>query len=341
MGWGASTSPLSAFMNNLSISTRTYRTHKPFRIARGEKSVAEQVIVEIDDGTHKGRGACVPYGRYGETLDGVIADIERVRSMIEEGAPYDTLRSYLKGAALNAVDCALVDLHANQTRAPIWEIFDFPAPTAKPTAITISVDDPAEMGKEAVRLNKYPLLKVKIAGDPLDGERIACIHGAHPDAMLIIDANESLTRASLDKLSQTLPWERIALIEQPLPADHDDALRGYHWRSHLCADESFHGELDLPKIAELYGAVNIKLDKAGGFTGALHLAKQAKARGLHLMLGCMLGSSLAMAPAFMLNGFADYLDLDGPILLKDDDTDGFTFTHGLMNPCALWGFGER
>ena len=325
-------------MKSLSISTRTYRTHKPFRIARGEKSTAEQVIVEIRDGIHKGRGACVPYGRYGESLAGVMADIERVREQIEHTPDSDI--PALRGAAKNAVNCALIDLQARKTCMPVWDRFGCPKPVSKPTAITLSVNTPVQMGDEAASLTDYSLLKVKLAGDALDKDRIACIHARHRTAMLIIDANESLTRPALDALSQSLPWDRVALIEQPLPVGQDEDLRGYQWRQYLCADESFHGAEELPKIAELYGAINIKLDKAGGFSGALLSAQQAQKLDLKIMLGCMLGSSLAMAPAFMLSGFADYLDLDGPLLLKDDDAHGFRYTNGLMHPCPIWGYGD-
>ncbi|MEL6111710.1 MAG: dipeptide epimerase [Pseudomonadota bacterium] len=332
-------------MRTLTISTQRYRTHKPFRIARGEKTAAEQVIVTVRDGAHAGRGACVPYGRYGETIDEVIAAIETCRPLVEKAhaAPTDiaaTLATQVKGAARNALDCALYDLAANQARAPVWTQVGLRPPQPMPTAMTISVDTPATMASQAAQLSNFPLIKLKLGGDDADPARVEAVHQAQPDAKLILDANESLTRARLDRLSETLPWPQIALIEQPLPADRDADLKGYPYRDYLCADESIHGEDDLPQIAAYFGAVNIKLDKAGGIAPAIALARTARKHNLKVMIGCMLGSSLAMAPAFMMNTLADFLDLDGPLLLRDDDASGFTFTGGIMHPAQLWGYGN-
>lgn len=333
-------------MRRLTISTQDYRTHKPFRIARGEKTTARQVLVTLRDGANTGRGACVPYGRYGETMDGVITAIEACRTIVEDlgQSPVQIaamLEGRIGGAARNALDCALHDLAARQTGVPVWKQFNLPAPATMATAMTISVDDPEVMAAEAARLHDFPLLKLKLGGDDDDPLRVAAVHRLQPDARLILDANESLTRARLDRLSATLPWPQIALIEQPLPAGHDADLTGYPYRDYLCADESVHGEDDLSRIAAHFGAVNIKLDKAGGIAPAIALARAARAINLKVMIGCMLGSSLAMAPAFMMNGLADYLDLDGPLLLRDDDADGFSFTGGMMHPASLWGYGGR
>ena len=339
----------------LTVTTRSYRTHKPFRIARGEKSFAEQVIVEIGMGGISGRGACVPYGRYGETIDGVVAEIEQAIKRTDDyvvalsdelpkewpGDIHDTLLGELRGAARNALDNALVDLAARRSGRPVWVSQNLTPPGPRASAITISVNRPEVMAAEAKALRAYPLLKVKLAGDLADAQRIAAVHANHPGADLIVDANESLTRTSLDTLSGVLPWNRVALIEQPLPAGAEADLEGFSRRDVLCADESFHQADDIARLRTVYGAINVKLDKAGGFRRAFHALQQVRAAGLKTMIGCMLGSSLAMAPAFMLESLADYLDLDGPLLLKDDDEGGFQYTNGIMHPSMIWGYGYQ
>lgn len=325
-------------MATLDIRTQTYRTHKPFTISRGSKSAAEQVIVTISNEGFSGFGACVPYGRYGETIASVRETIETHRDRIEQ-APFDMWAedTIPNGAAGNAIDCALWDLKSQLERSPVWALASIPQPSPKPTATTLTIDTPAIIGLEAKGLRERALLKVKLAGDGHDRARLDAIFDNAPEVKLILDANEALDRLSLDGLSQIISSDRVYLMEQPLPAGEDSALSGYDYKDKLCADESFHGVTDISKLAELYGAVNIKLDKTAGFTNALTSIRAAKKAGLRVMLGCMLGSSLAMAPAFMLSGLVDILDLDGPLLLKDDDPQGFQFDTGIMHPSNIWG----
>jgi len=323
------------------IRQESFKTHRPFVIARGQKTTADQLTVTIAQGPHHGIGTCVPYERYGETMESVSKQIKSVENQIQSNTSLEKLQIHIQkqlpsGAARNAVDCALWDLRAQISRKPVWELCNLSAPKKRVTAVTLSINSPEEMATLAKESNA-PLLKIKCAGDGHDILRLTAIIKAVPNTKLIIDANEAFTRQELDKLVQYIATKHIALIEQPVKAGEDHALKGFTHRDLLCADESFHKSDDMKNIAAYYGAINIKLDKAGGFTEAKNTVLKAREEGLTIMLGCMLGSSRAMAPAFMLNDYADFIDLDGPILLAEDDPDGFCFEGHTMMPSSLWG----
>ncbi len=324
---------------SISIDIRSYRTKKPFIIARGEKSQADQIIVTLSKGHHHGIGTCVPYPRYGETIQSVCGQIEAVKHILESGIDIEALQSLMPaGAARNAVDCALWDLQAKLSATPVWALCGLPEPKNQITATTLSIATPNKMGAQAYELRGAPLLKLKLAGDQQDLARIIQTHKNAPKAKLILDANEALSRTQLDQLMDNIPIQAIALIEQPVKSEADETLQLYPHKNLLCADESFHVADDISTLTAFYGAINIKLDKSGGLTEALKSARLAKTQGLNLMIGCMLGSSLAMAPAFLLAPLAQIIDLDGPLLLAEDDADGFTFDATIMKPSQLWGY---
>ncbi len=315
-----------------------------FRIARGAKTQAQTLMVCLQEesaiGVATGRGECVPYGRYGESLQSVTAQIEAIATDVRNGLSRDDLQDAMPaGAARNALDCALWDLEAKQAGKRVWQLAELPQPKPVHTAFTISIGNPDEMAQKAKNARQFSLLKLKLAGDGQDRARLSAISTARPDAALILDANEGLNMAQLQALLPELEAFNIALIEQPLPANADAALCDFASPIPLCADESLHTAADLPLLAQRYGAVNIKLDKTGGLTEAIKLTQAAKARGLMVMLGCMVGTSLGMAPSLMLGSMADYVDLDGPLLLGCDREPGLNYEGSrLMPPIpALWG----
>lgn len=325
----------------LTFTTRRYATHKPFVIARGSKSQADQIIVSISDNAYTGIGACVPYPRYDESIESVSDAIQTITPDIDNGLDINALQNLMPpGAARNAVDCALWDLHCKISGQPIWKLAGLNEPVPRETAVTLSVGSPNDVAAEAKKLTKFPLLKLKLAGDDIDQDRITAAFSNAPSSQFILDANEGLDINSLNTLLHSINIEQIALIEQPVAVGEDETLSDCPYKALLCADESFHTQTDIEKLAPYYGAINIKLDKAGGFTQALESAKTAHNQGLTVMLGCMLGSSLAMAPAFMLSEFARYIDLDGPLLLAQDDDHGFTFEGSVMHPASIWGTGR-
>jgi L-alanine-DL-glutamate epimerase-like enolase superfamily enzyme len=309
-----------------------------FAISRGAKTSAETVRVRLSDGENAGRGESVPYARYGETVESVIAAIENLRGRIESGIGLYELQSALPpGAARCAVDCALWDLEAKRTGQPVWQRAGLPAPRPVETAVTISLADPAAMA-EAAKTAPGRLLKLKLGG-PEDIERIKAVHLARPDARLIVDGNEGLAPDAYPGLVTAAAKLGVALIEQPFPAGKDSALVKRPGPVAVCADESAHTSADIQTIARSYDAVNVKLDKAGGFTEALAMARAARQSGMGVMVGCMVASSLSMAPAVLLAGLADAADLDGPLWLEADIADGLTYTDGVVSPpgAALWG----
>jgi L-alanine-DL-glutamate epimerase-like enolase superfamily enzyme len=322
---------------------RTRAEHWPlaeaFVISRGSKIEAEVVVAEIADGAHRGRGEAVPYARYGETVDGVLGQIEGARLRIEAGADRAALQTLLPpGAARNALDCALWDLEAKRAGVRAWTLAGRARLDPVKTCFTISLGDPQEMA-EAARANaRRPMLKLKIGGpDDLDG--VAGVRAAVPRARLIVDANEALSFEDLTRLAPEFARLDVKLLEQPLPAGDDAALAGYASPVPLCADESLHTRAELAACAGRYGLINIKLDKTGGLTEALALAAEARAGGFGLMIGCMVATSLAMAPAMILAQGAEYVDLDGPLLLTRDRKPGLRFTGSLIEPpsSAVWG----
>lgn len=305
-----------------------------FRIARGAKTEAVVVSVEVAKDGFIGRGECVPYPRYGETPESVITQIQSIivsdRMALQSQLP--------PGAARNAVDCALWDHEAKAHQKPVWQLADLALPQPCITAYTISLDTPAAMYAAAQAAANRPLLKIKL-GTRDDLDRLKAVRDAAPEAHIIIDANEGWQPRDLEVLLPQLQAENVSLIEQPLPVGKDDSLRGLRAPIPICADESVHTSADISALADRYQAVNIKLDKTGGLTEALQAVRNAKAADLKIMIGCMVGSSLAMAPAAMLANHADFVDLDGPLLLAKDRMPGLQYDTSLLHPYnpALWG----
>ncbi|WP_157015439.1 N-acetyl-D-Glu racemase DgcA [Mesorhizobium xinjiangense] len=310
-----------------------------FRISRGAKTQADVVTCRITDGIHSGQGECVPYARYGESMDSVADTLEKARAEIEKGiGRTELLEAMAPGAARNAVDCALWDLEAKMIghRAHQKACHILPRPVV--TAVTISLDEPGEMAAQARANALRPLLKVKV-GSTNDVARIHAVASAAPNSRIILDANEGWTEDNIKENLLAAAQFHVALVEQPLPAGKDEILRHMPHPVPICADESVHTAERLDELNGLYDAVNIKLDKTGGLTAAIQLRQEARARGYGVMVGCMVGTSLAMAPAVLLAQDADYVDLDGPLLLARDRAPGLTYAGSLISPPepALWG----
>ena len=326
-------------MLGLSARAENWPLAAAFVISRGSKTEAVVVVCEIADGPHRGRGEAVPYARYGETVAGVLEQIEAVRGRVEAGADRAALQALLPaGAARNAIDCALWDLEAKRAGVRAWELAGRARLDPLNTCFTISLGSPEAMAKAARANARRPMLKLKIAGpDDLDG--VAAVHAAAPRARLIVDANEGLSFEALRRIAPDLAKLGVKLVEQPLPAAEDGALEGYESPVPLCADESLHTRAELATCARRYGLINIKLDKAGGLTEALALADEARGRGLGLMVGCMVATSLAMAPAMIVAQGATFVDLDGPLLLRRDRAPGLVITGSVLEPPSpeLWG----
>jgi len=312
-----------------------------FRISRSSLTQITVVTAEIREGQHHGKGECRPYARYNETPESITAQIETVRTEIEAGMDIENLQSALPaGAARNAVDCALWDLKAKQTGRSVSDLFFLPPPKSRLTAYTLSIDTPAKMRAAALEAKDYPLLKIKIGGK--NGlEACLAIIDARPDAELIIDANEALAPMDIGGFQSALAEKPVVMIEQPLPQRVFDKISyAPDALPIFCADESLHTANDLEKIWTAgYRAVNVKLDKCGGVTAGLDLMQAAKARGFIIMAGCMVGTSLAMAPMMILESFADYIDLDGPLLLAKDREKGLRYEGPIIHPVKreLWG----
>ena len=326
-------------MPHLSLRAERWPLAAAFVISRGSKTEAEVVVVELAEGGCIGRGEAVPYGRYGETVESVSAQIESVRASIEAGADLHVLQSLLPaGAARNALDCALWDLAAKRAGVRAWTMAGLARLDPVKTCYTISLGS-RDLMAEAARLNgRRPMLKLKIGG-PDDLDAVEAIRLAAPRARLIVDANEALTLDDLNRLAPDLERLDVKLIEQPLPAGRDAALADYTGRVPLCADESLHTRAELSACASLYSVINVKLDKAGGLTEALALTAAAKALGLDVMVGCMVATSLAMAPAMIPAQGVAFVDLDGPLLLAHDRKPGLAITGSLIEPPPpeLWG----
>mgnify|MGYP001470808073 FL=1 len=324
----------------LEIAVESFPIAGSFTISRGSRTEAVVVTATLSDGRVTGRGECVPYARYGETVDGVVVAIRTVEPhLAEPGFDRARLAEVMPaGAARNALDCALWDLEAKRAGVPVAERLGLAATTPLVTAYTLSLGTPESMGDAAKAAAARPLLKVKLGGDG-DPERIAAVRAGAPTSRLIVDANEAWRAANLAANLAACEAAGVELIEQPLPAGEDDALRGLTTPIALCADESLHTVADLAKLRDRYSAINIKLDKAGGLTEALAIAAEAKRLGYRIMIGCMVGTSLAMAPAAILARIADFVDLDGPLLLARDRVPGLRYEGSLMYPPepALWG----
>jgi L-alanine-DL-glutamate epimerase-like enolase superfamily enzyme len=310
-----------------------------FVIARGSRTEAEVVVVTIREGDHAGRGESVPYARYGESVAGTVAAITAMAAAVAGGLDREGLRRAMPpGAARNAIDCALFDLEAKASRRTAAEIAGLPPLKPVVTAFTLSLGTPEAMAEAAKAVAGRPLLKVKLGGDG-DPARIAAVRQAAPLARLIVDANEAWSPAELEPNMAACAAAGVELIEQPLPAGDDAALSAVRRIVPVCADESLHTAADLPALSGRYDAVNIKLDKTGGLTEALALAADARRLGFKIMVGCMVSTSLAMAPALLVAQDADFVDLDGPLLLARDREPGLRYEGSLVHPPPreLWG----
>jgi L-alanine-DL-glutamate epimerase-like enolase superfamily enzyme len=326
-------------MRRLSARAEHWPIAGAFTISRGYKTEAEVVVVEIAADGVRGRGECVPYSRYGETAASILAQIDSLAGEIESGCGRDRLQALLPpGAARNALDCALWDLEAKQSGVRAWLRAGVGLLKPVETAFTLSLASPAEMGAAARAAANRPVLKLKIGGGD-DIDRVAAVREAAPRARLIVDANEALSFEELRRVTPELAGLGVQLIEQPLKAGEDQALEGYVSAAPLCADESLHSRAELADCAARYSCINIKLDKAGGLTEALALAAEAKARGMTAMAGCMVATSLAMAPAMIIAQSAAFIDLDGPLLLARDREPGLMFQGSMILPPSpeLWG----
>jgi len=306
-----------------------------FRISRGARTQAEVVTVTIEKDGVTGRGECVPYARYNETLESVIKQVESLPADIDK----DTLQETLPpGAARNAVDCALWDFECKKRDQRIWKIAGIQVPEQKITAYTLSLDEPKNMFKQAEKNSNRPLLKVKL-GTPNDMPRLEAVRKGAPNSEIIVDANEGWDAELYSQLAPELVRLGVKLVEQPLPADQDGDLIGLPRPLPICADESCHDRKSLEKLIGKYDFVNIKLDKTGGLTEALQLKDKALEAGFKIMVGCMVGSSLAMAPATLIAQNATFVDLDGPLLLAHDRRHGLLYDESWVHPPSkdLWG----
>lgn len=314
---------------------RRYAFDGHFTIARGSRTHVEVIEVAITRGGITGIGECVPYARYGESVESVLAQI----GALPEDVTLDALQTLLPaGAARNGVDCALWDLAAKTAGRPVHQLLSLPAPQPLTTAFTLSLDTPEAMRAKAAANAARPLLKIKL-GTADDLPRLRAVREGAPDAALILDANEGWTPESYLALVPELAALGVALVEQPLPAGADDALRDLPRPVPICADESCHDRHSLPDLAGKYDLINIKLDKTGGLTEALALKTEALAQGFGLMVGCMASSSLSMAPAMLVAQGAAFVDLDGPLLLSQDRENGLIYEQSRIIPAtpALWG----
>jgi L-alanine-DL-glutamate epimerase-like enolase superfamily enzyme len=311
-----------------------------FRIARGSRTEINPVTVTLRDGQAVGRGECIPYQRYQESVEGVAALLESLIPALQAGLSRTALQQQLPaGAARNALDCALWDIQAKLQCQPVWQLAGLQPPQAVTTAYTLSIAEPDSMGRAAAAEAQRPVLKLKLAGDGQDLQRVEAVHHHAPQAELIVDANESWQPEDYQHLAPAFAQLGVVLIEQPFPADHDAALVELPHPIPVCADESCHDRSSLASLSGRYEYINIKLDKTGGLTEALALRQAALEQGLGIMVGCMLGTSLAMAPAVLLAQGARYIDLDGPLLLAEDRQPGLLIEASQIptpDP-ALWG----
>lgn len=321
----------------LSAYTESWPIRGKFIISRGSKISADVIVVECFNNMKKGWGEAVPYKHYGESITQSLKEIEYIKDKVQQGLTRaDLINIMPQGAGRNALDCALWDLESKEKNIPVWQLAELPEPKPIITAYTISFKPAIEMGQDAALNTFRPLLKIKLGAED-DLEHIKNVHQNAPHSKIIIDANEAWTIQILEKLAPKLTDLNVVLIEQPLPANQDDALRGRIFQIPLCADESCRKIEDLPALAQKYQYINIKLDKTGGLTHAIDFVKEAQRLNLKIMIGCMVATSLSMAPAMLLSSYADYIDLDGPLLLEKDRENAIHFQESLMYPPSLWG----
>jgi len=320
---------------DVSVTRDVFQLAEVFTISRGSRTEAQVLTVTVTDGGHVGRGECVPYARYGETLESVEAEIAALPSVFDRAALQGLLPA---GAARNAVDCALWDLEAKRAGKRVWDVAGLPRPKPEVTAFTLSLAAPEAMRAQAHKHAFRPLLKIKL-GTPDDMPRLEAVRAGAPKSDIIIDANEGWSAEVYADLAPHLLRLGVTLVEQPLPAGEDDALLGMARPVPVCADESCHDRASLAGLTGKYDVVNIKLDKTGGLTEGLALREAAVAAGYKIMVGCMVGSSLAMAPATLLAQGALVTDLDGPLLLAEDRTEALQYDVSGVHPPkrGLWG----
>src|SRR5436305_789117 len=308
----------------LRVNEQSWPLDKPFRIARGVRTEARVIVVTVSNGQYIGHGEAVPSARYGQSVASVLAQIESMK-----GAPNLDRQQIQKllpaGAARNALDCALWDLEAKVSGKRAWELANIQIVDVVETAFTVSLDAPEKMAAAAKANANAPILKLKLGGDDVDLARVEAVHEAAPAARLLIDANESWSPSHYRNIVPALKKLMVELIEQPFPADADEILETLDHPVPVCADESCHTSADLLRLTNRYEMINVKLDKTGGLTEALRLGKHARESGFKLLIGCMVGTSLSMAPARVLASAADYVDLDGPLLLAHDRDHGLTY----------------
>lgn len=326
-------------IRSLRVYEERWPTAQAFVIARGAKTEAHVLVVEIEQAGVVGRGEAMPYARFGETIGSAMALAESVRPAIEAELSRAELQGLmLAGSARNAIDCALWDLEAKLTGVRAWQAAGKARLDPVKTCFTLSLDTPAAMAQAARAAAGRPMLKLKIGG-PDDLDRVEAVRAAAPKTRLVVDANEALAFEDLRRLAPEFARLGVLLIEQPLRAGEDEALEGFDSPVMLCADESLRTRAELDGCAGRYGCINVKLDKAGGLTEALALTAEARARGLAVMAGCMVATSLSMAPAMIVAQSAEFVDLDGPLLLAQDRQPGLVFEGSMIRPPTpeLWG----
>lgn len=323
----------------LKVTEQSWPLDKPFRIARGSQTEAHVIVVTVSDGQNTGRGEAVPIARYGQNVASVIAQLEQISSKGEKFDRQQIQKLLPAAAARNALDCALWDLEAKISGKRAWELANIPMVPEVETSLTISLDAPAAMAAAAKANANTPILKLKLGGNDVDLARVEAVREAAPAARLLIDANESWSPPHYREIVPALKRLRVELIEQPFPADADDVLETLDHPVPVCADESCHTSADLPRLTNRYEVLNVKLDKTGGLSEALLLTKRARESGFKLLIGCMVCTSLGIAPARLLASAADYVDLDGPLLLAGDRHHGLSYHNGKIGvpPRELWG----
>jgi L-alanine-DL-glutamate epimerase-like enolase superfamily enzyme len=326
-------------MRTLTVRKESWPLRGVFAISRGARTESTVVVAEVRDDGATGRGECVPYPRYGETVDGVVAELEDLADAVRSGLDRKMLPNHLApGAARNALDCALWDLEAKRANTTVAALAGLPAPVPVTTAFTISLDTPENMAARAGEARDYPLLKLKLGGAG-DVERVRAVRKMVPHTRLIVDANEAWTAQQLLGFLPAMAELGVELVEQPLHAGEDAALADVPHAVPVCADESCHTSEDVAGVAGRYEVVNVKLDKAGGLTEAVRVVQAARAHSLRIMIGTMMGTSLLMAPAMLLAGGADWVDLDGSLWLAQDRPHGLRWDGKQLHPATaeLWG----
>jgi L-alanine-DL-glutamate epimerase-like enolase superfamily enzyme len=328
----------------LNIERESWPYKTPFRVSRGAEAALDVIVVTLTDADgHVGRGEAAGVDYDGETVPSLVAQLEAIRPAVERGTgrvlDFATLAQLLPaGGARNALDCALWDLTAKRRRTTVWDLAQIVEPRALTTCITLGIDTDAAVAAGARRYAGWPLLKVKVDGErPLEAVRLA--HAISPASRIIVDPNQAWTCDLLNRAAPEMKSLGVVLVEQPVPRGEDETLRGYTGPIRLAADESIADRAGLKRVMDLYQVVNVKLDKSGGLTEALALAHEARASGLAVMVGCMAGTSLAMAPGMVVGQMAEYVDLDGPLLHADDRAHGIEYDRGRMRlpERVLWG----